>query len=136
MLVRADRLRRAKDFALLSQKGRGVFGSLFTLRFRESKLPTKVGFVTSAKIFKTAVSRNRAKRRFREALRALKTEWPKNMDLLFIAKPEVREIDFQELILAVRKAFEKIPEALTRPPQPRKNLKARRPSSVVFQKEK
>ncbi|MSR85660.1 ribonuclease P protein component [Candidatus Uhrbacteria bacterium] len=133
MLVRPDRLRRAKDFALLSQKGRVVFGPLFTLRFRESQAPTKVGFVTSAKIFKTAVARNRTKRRLREALRAVKTDWPKKMDLLFIAKPEAKEINFQELVSAVRHAFEKIPEALSRPPQPRKNLKARKSSSVVFQ---
>lgn len=133
MLVRPDRLRRAKDFALLSQKGRVVFGPLFTLRFRESQMPTKVGFVTSAKIFKTAVARNRTKRRLREALRAVKVEWPKNMDLLFIAKPEAKEMDFQELVMSVRRAFEKIPEALSRPAQPRKNLKARKKNSVVFQ---
>jgi ribonuclease P protein component len=132
MLPKPQRLRRAKDFALLSQKGRVVFASLFTLRFRQSKEPTKVGFVTSAKVFKTAVKRNRAKRRLREVLRLIQPNWPANMNLLFIAKPQVLDADFEELKKAVLHAFEKIPEALAKPPVPRKNPKARRKTSVVY----
>ncbi len=131
MLPKSDRLRRARDFALLSQKGRAVFGPYFTLRFRPSQEKTKIGFVTSTKIFKTAVERNRAKRRLREALRALRAEWPEKMDVLFIVKREAMELDFTLLIASIKRAFEKIPEALTRPPQPRKP-KARRKTSVVY----
>lgn len=135
MLPKNERLRRAKDFALLSQKGRAVFGPFFTLRLRSSKTPTKVGFVASTKIFKTAVKRNRVKRRMREVLRALKTNWPVQMDLLFILKEIVLTVPVEELNAGVKRAFEKIPEVMTRPPQPRKP-KARRPTSVVFKKEK
>lgn len=131
MLPKPERLRRARDFALLSQKGRVVFAPLFTLRFRPSQQATKVGFVTSAKIFKTAVARNRVKRRLREALRLLKPEWPKNLDLLFIAKPEVSRADFAELQASVRHSFEKIPEAMTKPAKPRPP-KARRKSSIIY----
>jgi len=131
MLSKSDRLRRAKDFALLSQKGRAVYGPFFTLRFRVSKSATKVGFVTSAKVFKTAVARNRTKRRLREALRAVKAQWPQNMDLLFVARLEAMTADFKELTVSAKHSFEKIPEALTRPPKPRL-LKARRKTSVVY----
>jgi ribonuclease P protein component len=89
MMPKTDRLRRAKDFALLSQKGRVVYSPFFALRLRPSEGATKVGFVTSTKVFKTAVKRNRAKRRMREVLRLMKSEWPKYFDLLFILKPEV-----------------------------------------------
>jgi ribonuclease P protein component len=89
MLPKNERLRRAKDFALLSQKGRVVYSPFYALRIRASQTPTKVGFVTSSKVFKTAVARNRGKRRMREVLRLLKSEWPKNMDLLFILKLEL-----------------------------------------------
>jgi hypothetical protein len=54
------------------------------------------------------------------------------MDVLFIAKPEGSEVDFQILIAAVKRAFEKIPEALKAPPAPRKNPKARRKTSVIY----
>ncbi len=131
MLSRIDRLRRMRDFALLSQRGRVVFGPFFTLRFRQSQTPTRVGFVASAKIFKTAVARNRVKRRLREALRALKADWPDKMDLLFIAKPEATAAEFTDLIGSARRSFEKIPEALRQPPRPRPP-KARRKTSVVY----
>lgn len=132
MLPKSDRLRRAKDFALLSQKGRVIYSPFYALRLRPSREPTKVGFVTSTKVFKTAVKRNRAKRRMREVLRLLKTEWPKHADLLFILKYDVLHAAFPDLQAAVRRSFEKIPEALSRPPTPRKNIKARRKSSVVY----
>jgi ribonuclease P protein component len=132
MLPKTDRLRRAKDFALLSQKGRVVYSPFFALRLRPSSGATKVGFVTSTKVFKTAVKRNRAKRRLREILRLMKNEWPKNFDLLFILKPEVLDAKSEDLNAAVRRAWEKIPEAMTKPAAPRKNMKARRKTSVVF----
>lgn len=134
MLSKIDRLRRARDFALLSQKGRVIFSPFFTLRFRPNQTTTRVGFVASTKLFKTAVARNRVKRRMREVLRALKSEWPIKMDLLFILKSEARTEEFVNLAQSVRRVFLKIPEAMTRPPQPRPKLKARRPSSVVFHK--
>lgn len=132
MLPKAERLRKARDFALLSQKGRAVFHPLFTLRFRPSSQPSKVGFVASTKVFKTAVLRNRAKRRMREALRLMKTDWPKNMDLLFILKAEVVKASFPDIRSGLARLFEKVPEALSKPPVPRKKLKARRPTSVVY----
>lgn len=132
MLPKTDRLRRAKDFALLSQKGRVIYSPFYALRLRPTQVATKVGFVTSTKIFKTAVKRNRAKRRLREILRAVKTEWPKNVDLLFILKYEVLAAKHEELLASVKRSFEKVPESLTKPAAPRKNLKARRKTSVVF----
>lgn len=135
MLPKPERLRRAKDFALLSQKGRVVYSPFYALRLRPSHTPTKVGFVTSTKVFKTAVKRNRAKRRMREILRLLRNEWPKQLDLLFILKMETLDAEFDALQSAVKRSFEKIPEALSKPPTPRKNLKARRKTSVVFRRE-
>ncbi len=134
MLPKIQRLRRAKDFALLSQKGRVVFGPFFTLRFRQSDAPTKVGFVCSAKIFKTAVARNRAKRRLREAARLVRPDWPTQLDLLCIAKVEVLTADFQVLVASFRRLFEKIPAAMLAPPRPRP-LKARRKTSVIYRTE-
>ncbi len=121
-----------RDFALLSQRGRVVFGPFFTLRFRPSQTPTRIGFVASAKIFKTAVARNRVKRRLREVLRLSRAEWPEKTDLLFIARPDATEADFPSLVSALKRVFEKIPEALKAPPRPRKHLKARRKTSVVY----
>lgn len=131
MLPHVHRLRRMRDFALLSQRGRVVYERFFTLRIRASKEPTKIGFVITTKIFKRANKRNRIKRRLREVLRLNQTSWPKNMDLLFIAKPEALKAPFEDLTAAVLHAFTKIPEALTKPVS-RRPPKAKRKTSVVF----
>lgn len=131
VLQKSDRLRHMRDFALLSQRGRVVFTPLFTLRFRQSHEKTRVGFVASTKLFKTAVSRNRVKRRMREVLRAVRSSWPEEMDLLFILKPGCTSGEFQDLIASVLRSFEKIPDALKQPPRI-KNVKARRKTSVVY----
>lgn len=131
MLEKDKRLRKSRDFALLSQKGRVVYGDLFTLRFRKSEEATKVGFVASTKVFKRATDRNRAKRRLRAALRDLEAEWPKNYDLLFIAKRDVITADYGDIKERVQQSFEKMPEAMKRPPQKRKP-RAKKKSSVVY----
>ncbi len=131
MLKKEFRLRRARDFALLSQRGFVVFGPYFTLRFRKHGYQTKVGFVASAKIFKTAVARNRVKRRLREAVRLLKEKWPHGYDLLLIAKPEATKAAFQDIQLSLIRSFEKMPLAMERPPKTRPP-KAKRKTSVVF----
>ncbi len=123
-----------RDFALLSQKGRPVFGPFFTVRVRSSHAPTKIGFVASAKVFKRAVDRNRVKRRLREALAVVRAEWPVNMDLLFVAKPEAMTAEWEVLLASIRRTFQKIPEALLAPAKPRPP-KARRKTSVIYQAE-
>jgi len=135
MLPKPDRLRRMRDFALLSQKGRVVYGPFFTLRFRPSQAKTKIGFVATMKLFKLAVDRNRIKRRLREAIALIRDKWPKNVDILFIARPEAMTADFEEIKKSFLHAFEKMPEAMQKP-IPMRKPKAKKKSSVVFREEK
>ncbi len=124
-----------RDFALLSQKGRVVYGALFTLRFRASEAPTKIGFVVSTKLYKRSHDRNRVKRRLREALRLLRGAWPEKQDLLFIARPEAKDAPFEQIKTAVLSAFEKMPEAALKP-IPKRKPKAKRKTSVVYKEQK
>ena len=120
-----------RDFALLSQKGRVVYGPFFTLRFRASDAPTRLGFVVSTKIYKRAHDRNRTKRRLREAIRLLQISWPERQDILLIARPEARDAPFEDIKAAVLRAFEKMPEAALKP-IPKRRPKAKKKSSVVY----
>ncbi len=131
MLPKTHRLRRMRDFALLSQKGRVVYGPFFTLRFRASDAPTRVGFVVSTKIYKRAHDRNRTKRRLREAIRLIQVSWPEKQDILLIARPEARDAPFEDIKAAVLRAFEKMPEAALKP-IPKRRPKAKKKSSVVY----
>ncbi len=135
MLPKTHRLRRMRDFALLSQKGRVVYGPFFTLRFRASDAPTRLGFVVSTKIYKRAHDRNRTKRRLREAVRLLQISWPERQDILLIARPEARDAPFEDIKAAVLRAFEKMPEAALKP-IPKRRPKAKKKSSVVYKETK
>lgn len=124
-----------RDFALLSQKGRVVYGPFFTLRFRASDAPTRVGFVVSTKIYKRAHDRNRTKRRLREAIRLIQVSWPEKQDILLIARPEARDAPFEDIKAAVLRAFEKMPEAALKP-IPKRRPKAKKKTSVVYKETK
>jgi ribonuclease P protein component len=118
MLPRSHRLTQKRDFAKLGTQGRAIYGPYATLRVRELKAgETKVAFITSTKMFKKAVDRNRIKRRLREIIRQIWNELPPKTHLLFIAKPEARDADFQKIIDDIRHMLGKIPEAMKKPPK-------------------
>lgn len=113
------RLTKKRDFLKLGTAGRPVYGVFTTLRVRALNKPeTKVAFLTSTKMFKLAVHRNRVKRRLREIIREIWGELPPAMHLLFIAKPEVLDAEYQKIKEDILHMLPKIPEALTKPAKP------------------
>jgi ribonuclease P protein component len=119
MLPKPKRLTKHRDFLKLASYGHTVFGPYATLRVRlipgES---TKVAFITSTKVFKLAVDRNRAKRRMREVVANLWPILPPNTHLLFVLKPECRTVAWEALTAEVKRMVERIPEALQKPAKP------------------
>lgn len=103
----------------MATKGRSVFGPLATLRIRLDKnlagSASKIGFIVSTKIFKRAVKRNLAKRRFRSAVRELLSEIPQGYHLLFVLKPETLTADYEVMKAEIKRMLEKIPEAMSKP---------------------
>lgn len=117
MLPKPRRLTKKRDFMKLAVKGRAVFGPFATLRVVERPGESKVAFITSTKVFKLSVDRNRAKRRMREVLRGLLSEIPSGLSLLFILKPGSRDAEYSQLIEETKRMLGKIPEALLQPPK-------------------
>lgn len=76
----------------------------------------RVAFITSTKIWKRAVDRNRIKRRFRAICRHVLPETPKNLHILFILKPDALGATHMELTEEVKRLLSKVPEALSKPP--------------------
>ncbi len=139
MLKKEDRLTRKRDFDRLATQGRSVFGPYATLRVRSIKEGSpKIAFITSTKVMKKAVDRNRVKRRMRAVLRELLTAAPQKTHLLFILKPEIADVPYTGLVAEVRRLFEKVPEALTKPPKlspsAKKQQEKRRASRPVQKK--
>lgn len=119
MLPKPKRLTKQRDFLKLASSGHTVFGPFATLRVRQIKnQPSKVAFITSTKVFKKAVDRNRAKRRMREAVAQLWDKIPAEMHLLFILKPESKTAEWSILIQEVERLISRIPEALLKPSKP------------------
>ncbi len=119
MLPKAKRLTKKRDFLKLASKGHSVFGPFSTLRVRQTPgHMSKVAFITSTKVFKKAVDRNRAKRRMREVIRLNWSDIPAEMHLLFVLKPESRDAKWEDLTTEVKRMLTRIPEALAKPPKP------------------
>lgn len=116
MLPKSSRLRHERDFARLSVKGRPIYGPFCTLRaWKSGSTPSKIGFVASGKMFKHAVTRNRVRRRLREAFRPLLKIVPSGYDMIFVGKPETLTADFVLLRESIAHIIEKMPEELGRP---------------------
>lgn len=130
MLPKPNRLRHEKDFARLSVKGRPLYGPFCVLRaWKSGSSPSKIGFVASGKIFKTAVMRNRLRRRMREAFRPLLPTVPPGYDMTFVARPEMIKSDPKDLQASLVHLIEKLPaemekpwKRLPKPPRSRKGV--------------
>ena len=92
---REQRLRRPRDFALVRREGRSWPGRLLVLAARPNGLDmNRFGFSVSKRVG-NAVTRNRVKRRLREAarLRDVSPGW----DILLIARADAAGAGYHEL---------------------------------------
>lgn len=118
MLDKARRLTKKRDFMKLATQGRPIYGSCVALRVRKiANDESQVGFITSTKVMKLAVDRNRAKRRMRALLREIWKDVPSHVHLLFVLKPEVAIIPYSQLRDEIIRMLSKIPTALQKPPK-------------------
>lgn len=94
-MKRAYRLRRPEQFRRARQQGRTYTGPLLTLNVVPGRRRrTRCGFVVSRQLG-TAVRRNRAKRRVREAVRLLLPAITPGYDLVFVVRgPELLSAPF------------------------------------------
>jgi len=125
MLARDNRLKKTKDFALMATKGRSIYGIYSTLRIRaihpskEHPKPAeeaaKIGFIISTKTFKRAVKRNRAKRRFRSAVKELIKQFPSGHQFIFILKAETLDAPYSAMREDVAHMLTKIEKTMQRP---------------------
>ncbi len=96
-------LSRPRDFATL--QGAGTFSShpLLAMRILRTGLDTsRFGFATG-RALGSAVTRNRLRRRLREALRVMAPSFQAGWDVLIIARPALVEADHGALVGALRR---------------------------------
>jgi ribonuclease P protein component len=96
-VARAARLRRSGDIALVRAEGRSIRSAAWSARVLSTAEPTTRLSVVASRAVGTAVDRNRAKRRIREAFRRAlaSSDAGPSIDLLITARPEALKRDFE-----------------------------------------
>jgi ribonuclease P protein component len=99
LLSREFRLRSKADIGRVFRQRRFLVNRDLIIKFLpNTKSNSRVAFLVGKKIVKSAVVRNRIKRRLREVARLNLTKIPTGFDLLVIARTvRLREINFGEL---------------------------------------
>ena len=103
-LRRAERLTRGVEFQVLFQQGKRLERPSMIVLWRASEGPRRVGFAVGRQI-RSAVRRNRARRRLREAYRAARDAAPASVDLVVIGRSAVLVTDSAALVDDMRSAF-------------------------------
>jgi ribonuclease P protein component len=95
-VVRAARLRRSGDIALVRAQGRSLRKASFNARVRHTDGSTMRLAVVAPRAVGSAVIRNRARRRVREAFRRVlaSSATGESIDLLITVRPEAALADF------------------------------------------
>ena len=94
--------KRKKEFRYTYRVGKSAGHRLLALVFARSREPApRIGFSVSRKIG-NSVTRNRVKRRMREAVTPLIPEIRGNVNVIFIARSAVVEAPFAEIRAAMR----------------------------------
>jgi len=104
MLSKANRL-SIREFDLVIKTGREVYSPFFTVKFSPSK-EFKFAPTAPKKTFKTAVSRNRVRRRIYAAVRKVAPlEREKQNHIVLIVKKDIADISADELARMIESLF-------------------------------
>lgn len=98
---RRFRLTRSSDFKRVRRAGKSHAHPLVVLVASRNGLPRTRIAVVAGRSLGSAVSRNRAKRRLREAARHLLPRMSAGWDVILIARPEVEAADWPAVQSAV-----------------------------------
>jgi ribonuclease P protein component len=104
MFSKANRL-SVKEFDLVVKTGREVYSPFFTIKYVPAS-NFKFSPTAPKKIFKTAVARNRTRRRIYAVVRKIicKKNIKSNM-IVLIVKKDIKDIDSSRLTIFIRELF-------------------------------
>lgn len=104
MLPKKNRLSKSPELIKIKNSGKILQSRSFGVAFLErgDSLPSRFGFVVSAKISKKAIERNRIKRVLRESVGRLLEKVSPGFDILFLGKKNILGVEFDKISKEVR----------------------------------
>ena len=96
-------LTRPADFAALQASGTSRSHPLMTARFRRTGLDDVRFGLSTGRALGGAVTRNRVRRRLREAIRAMAPSFQPGWDVLIIARPGLATANHETLAVALER---------------------------------
>ena len=105
---RRERLTTSAEFQALFQRGKRIDRPSMIVLWRASDEPRRAGFAVSRQI-RGSVQRNRARRRLREAYRAMRNAAPTHAALVIIGRPGALRQPFAALAEELQAALAAIP---------------------------
>ena len=98
MLAKQYRLTKEQDFKRANSLGRSFFSPEFRLKIVKNNLVnSRFAIVTSGKLSKKAVVRNRVRRQVGEVLRLNRQRFVGGVDIVFWISPAALKLDYQQL---------------------------------------
>ncbi|MGQ9896178.1 MAG: ribonuclease P protein component [Acidobacteriota bacterium] len=105
------RLRVPREFQRVYRQGRQLHSSLFTIFVAPNRLGrTRLGITTSRKVSKSAVVRNRCRRRLREVFRQQQATLPVGWDIVVNAKFQLTTASYA----LIKQEFTRLMEKLSK----------------------
>jgi ribonuclease P protein component len=105
---RRERLTSSADFQALFQRGKRINRPSMIVLWQATDEPRRAGFAVSRQV-RGAAQRNRARRRLREAYRAIRTAAPSHTALVIIGRPGALRQPFTVLADELQGALSAIP---------------------------
>jgi ribonuclease P protein component len=108
MLPQVNRLKHEKDMETLFARGRSVFGSLVGMKMRPNGLPfTRFAVIVGVKTAKSAVARNRLKRRVRAIVHMQLAKIKGGYDVALLPRKEAIGASHAQLHEQIVQSFKK-----------------------------
>ena len=110
MITRKHRFHGYGSVNAVYRQSSSVRGSVISLRYarRDASKPYRVAVVVSKKVHKSAVVRNRIRRRIYEAVRTTDQVLPAGLDLVFtVFSDKVAAMEPQELVTSINDLLQK-----------------------------
>lgn len=109
MLPRKFSLVDQKDIATVIKKGRGVNTEIGLIKiYRNQLIHPRFVFIVSGKVSRKSTERHLIRRRLRAAAHQLIADFKNNCDIAFIARKEIINKKYQEILQELEEGFRKL----------------------------